>query len=396
MPVDIIADCPYFEHRKLRKTQDPRLKTQVLKMVGREMGKSESKGEKQQKERRYDPELLKKGLRCDLDQYKRLIDCSRKGEEGIKEWNEWREKNPNEEILLEGAKFQSLFMDQVHLDEDAANRPGKVYLEDAVFRSAELNKARFMKADLRGCDFRHAHLNEATLILADIRDADFSYAQLRGAKLPFVIVNEKTRFFKGAFDRRTWFWGVALHSMRIADEMRLLLEYNVRRGKWEKWYRYQDWYEGCPKMERSRAWKALRWPVRVFWWTSDYGLSTGRIIVTFFALAFVFANIYYHWGRMAPPGIVENLFTDRNGISVHWLLVPLRTLYFSIVTMTTLGFGDMYANAHSVFGHILLSIQVILGYVLLGALVTRFAVLFTAGGPAGKFADEKGEKDETE
>jgi hypothetical protein len=25
--------------------------------------------------------------------------------------------------------------------------------------------------------------------------------------------------------------------------------------------------------------------------------------------------------------------------------------------------------------------------------VTRFAVLFTAGGPAGKFADEKGEKD---
>ena len=34
-------------------------------------------------------------------------------------------------------------------------------------------------------------------------------------------------------------------------------------------------------------------------------------------------------------------------------------------------------------------IQVILGYVFLGALVTRFAVLFTAGGPAGKFEDEK-------
>jgi hypothetical protein len=36
-----------------------------------------------------------------------------------------------------------------------------------------------------------------------------------------------------------------------------------------------------------------------------------------------------------------------------------------------------------------------LGFVLLGALVTRFAVLFTAGGPAGKFADgnEKGADD---
>ncbi len=32
---------------------------------------------------------------------------------------------------------------------------------------------------------------------------------------------------------------------------------------------------------------------------------------------------------------------------------------------------------------------VILGYVLLGALITRFAVLFTAGGPAGTFSKSK-------
>ena len=47
--------------------------------------------------------------------------------------------------------------------------------------------------------------------------------------------------------------------------------------------------------------------------------------------------------------------------------------------------------SQSILGHILLTFQVILGYVLLGALVTRFAVLFTAGGPAGKFEDEKKE-----
>jgi len=79
--------------------------------------------------------------------------------------------------------------------------------------------------------------------------------------------------------------------------------------------------------------------------------------------------------------------------AVSGWLVPLRSVYFSIVTMTTLGFGDMYASAHSLFrgiaGHILLALQVTLGYVLLGALVTRFAVLFTAGGPAGSFADEQ-------
>jgi len=93
------------------------------------------------------------------------------------------------------------------------------------------------------------------------------------------------------------------------------------------------------------------------------------------------------------PGIVSNLFVDRDGVKVVWWLVPLRTLYFSIVTMTTLGFGDIYANAQSLWGHILLSVQVILGYVLLGALVTRFAVLFVASGPAGSFSKKRVEKE---
>ena len=73
----------------------------------------------------------------------------------------------------------------------------------------------------------------------------------------------------------------------------------------------------------------------------------------------------------------------------------VHALYFSVVTMTTLGFGDMAANPDNWQGQVLLMLQVILGYVLLGALVTRFAVLFRAGGPAGKFAPiktkEKGE-----
>ncbi|UCC23437.1 MAG: hypothetical protein JSW23_05130, partial [Planctomycetota bacterium] len=46
------------------------------------------------------------------------------------------------------------------------------------------------------------------------------------------------------------------------------------------------------------------------------------------------------------------------------------------------GFDDIAANPDSWGGQVLLMVQVILGYVLLGALVTRFAVLFTAGGPA--------------
>ena len=51
------------------------------------------------------------------------------------------------------------------------------------------------------------------------------------------------------------------------------------------------------------------------------------------------------------------------------------------VTMTTLGFGDIYAKPDCFWGYFFLTAQVILGYVLLGVLITRLAVLFNSDGP---------------
>ena len=110
--------------------------------------------------------------------------------------------------------------------------------------------------------------------------------------------------------------------------------------------------------------------VRAFWWLSDYGQSTGRIAAVFFLLAALFAVVYG-----CAPGLVTNLHdVDRKPVAAS--VVPFRALYFSVVTMTTLGFGDMYAAPGSIAGHLLLTAHVILGYVLLGALVTRLAILF--------------------
>ena len=49
--------------------------------------------------------------------------------------------------------------------------------------------------------------------------------------------------------------------------------------------------------------------------------------------------------------------------------------------MTTLGFGDIHANPDSLYGQFVLMTQVIAGYILLAALVTRMALAFTGSGP---------------
>jgi len=356
------------------------------------MNESESKNEKPKEERRFSRE-----------QYEFLKECSKKGEEGIKEWSQWRKKNPNEDILLEGAQLPNFFLNGVYLH----HTENPVDFEFPWFGGqVYLNEAKFQKASLQNARLDYAYLQDADFYLANLEGADFGHAWLQGTNFRLAIVDNSTVFWGPpskkeskpervieTIDRNTIFTGVPLENVRIDPETKQLLEYNIRRKTWE------DWYNGHPR---------LKWLVRNFWKISDYGISTKQIIKTFFKLAFVFAIVYYIWGFIDYylvgikdyPGIVSDLFVlEDNQEAVSCWLVPFRAIYFSIVTMTTLGFGDMYANAHSFFrgffGHALLALQVILGYVLLGALVTRFAVLFTAGGPAGKFADEKKNRNKT-
>ena len=188
------------------------------------------------------------------------------------------------------------------------------------------------------------------------------------------VVDGATRFWEcrincySGKEDCTDFTGTALGLAITSPGIRELVEYNIRRMNWEERYKKGAWWREALK-------RVFIWP---FWLISDYGRSTGRIIGTFFGLAFLFAVAYWLW----PKSVTVN--GEVGGLRGLW-----HAFYFSVVTMTTLGFGDIAANPDSWLGQTLLMVQVILGYVLLGALVTRFAVLFTAGGPAGRFADAK-------
>jgi len=396
--------------------------------------------EKNEDQPEYKQEQPKPESKLDAEQYEMLLRCSEKKD--ATEWNEWRKQSGRKDVFLDGAILKGAHLNGVNLkgahlegadlsdaylkgaDLSTAHLEGAhlrhthlegSYLYHAHLEGAYLFEARMEGADLSNChledaalvqchledaslssanmsraDFRRAHLDHANLCYTHLEGTNFKYAHLERAFLvkahlensdfEQAIVDGSTLFWACHVDRNTNFRGVSLETVRIDTGTKQLLEYNTRRKNWEQWYK-----------EHPR----LRLPVKGFWQISDYGLSTNQIIMIFFKLVMLFAAVYYVWGSIDyyvigvenHPGIVSNLFVDRYGLKVVWWLVPLRTLYFSIVTMTTLGFGDIYANPQSFWGHILLSVQVILGYVLLGALVTRFAVLFTAGGPAGNFSD---------
>ncbi len=342
-------------------------------------------------------------LRCDLQQLDLLKKCSEKG--NTTEWNKWREKNPKEEIWLQGAKLRGIRLGGANLNhahlEGArlifahlkgarlfyAHLEGAflqdAHLEGANLIYAHLERANLKQAHLQAAELTHAHLKGTDLWRAQLEGADLAHAHLeganlykaglRGANFRMSIVDGSTLVWECGTDRETDFRGVGLDSCRIDEGTKYLLEYNKRRLNWEDWYMGESRKKWLRKMHQL-----LTFPVRLFWCVSDYGRSTIRVLTVFFALAIVFAFAYWQM----PDCVMVNG-------QVGGLASFLHALYFSIVTMTTLGFGDIAADPQSPCGQVLLMLEVFCGYFLLGAIVTRLSILFTAGGPAGRFSKKE-------
>jgi uncharacterized protein YjbI with pentapeptide repeats len=351
--------------------------------------------------------------RFSQEHYDMLVRCAQ--DCNTAPWNDWREADPATRVLLEAADLAREELWGVNLAGAwllCASLEGTellradltgAYLRDANLQGADLTAADLTRANLYGARLARAKLMDTDLVQADLRQADLSLANLGDARLPDAqlggacladaslpqadlsgarlhgvdmqgmdaigaSVSGRTRIRDCLYDRWTDFSDVGLAGACIEGGLRAALERNVRRIGWEDWYRAQPWL--------------LRWPVRVFWWTSDYGSSSGRVLLALAFLSALFAALYYWRGLVAPPGLVTNLFWA-DGVAVPHLLAPLRALYFSVVTMTTLGFGDVNAEPTSYLGHVLLMVQVALGYVLLGALITRFAIMFQGGAVPG-------------
>jgi uncharacterized protein YjbI with pentapeptide repeats len=342
------------------------------------------------------------GVKFEQAHYALLMESAKKRD--FAEWNELREdENGLPVALLDGADLREVCLEGAYLR--------RSYLNGADLRGANLRNADLAGAHLRNANLRRASLQSAFLYGADLKGADISFADMEGAiftkalmensdvigaKLQYAkldnanlrgahfsscnligatfkasIVDGGTYFDGCTIDRQTNFTMVGLSLIRINPELKDELEGNVRQIRWEAWYRKR---------------RLTRWPANVFWLLSDYGRSTSRVVLSFFAAAIMFAVIYFACGiidfalnpKNTDPGIIANLFVVKDGHIVDGALVFARTLYFSIVTMTTLGFGDIFPKAHSYAGHILLIFHVLTGYVQLGLLITRIGVLFTS------------------
>jgi len=277
-----------------------------------------------------------------------------------------------EEAVLLGAFLQGA--DLFNNNMEGANL-GRARLEGASLKHAHLQDADLFEAHLENADLKHAHLEGAIFIGAHLEGANLSYTNLIDADFSRAVVDGKTLIWECEVNRYTNFEGVGLDNMRIYPRIKQLLQYNIRRMNWEVWYGKKN--KSLPELCNMVIWLMKRL-VHVFWSISDYGMSTGRIIVSFFGFTFVFATAYRLW---------PNMIAFNSNANIQDFQSFLHAFYFSVTNMTTLGFTGISASPDSWQGQLLLMTQVILGYIFLAALITRLLVLFTSGHPGSDFKE---------
>ena len=225
---------------------------------------------------------------------------------------------------------------------------GGADLEGAKLFNTTLTGATFTQSNLKATDFRTADLTGARLRDSCLHKADFSQSLLRGVDLKNSDATGAS--FQGA-DLQGSKVGGLIGSGRAnwigADilDVDFCGAYLVRRQILDQNYLYEF-------RKQSSTTELIYW---IWWATSDCGRSFVRWGLWTLVLAIGFALAYPY---------VE---IDLGGRPDNWM----TTIYFSIVTLTTLGYGDIVPTSAS--ARIVVLVEVIIGYMMLGGLLGIFA-----------------------
>lgn len=310
--------------------------------------------------------------------------------QGVAAWNAWRDANGSTTIDLSDADLSGKHLESIDFSDANLNSANLSNAElnfadltDANLGNANLTKAQLFNAKLLGTNFFHANLTKANvhetnlvgqmfctanLTGAAFNNSDLSGANLSGANLSdasFSIANLSNANLNAAIISGTDFCNANLSGADVGniywDGSRMRGKYLGIRGidscfgnaLFKRVVADQDFLDTLEARWRHN------WRIVLFrlWGFLDYGRSMLRVAAFGFGVALLYGSIFAHW-----PELLRYDDSPRTWFTPY---------YFSIVTFTTLGFGDVKPN--SLGGELLASSEVIVGYMTLGLLLAVLA-----------------------
>jgi len=271
------------------------------------------------------------------------------------------------EARLSSANLKHAKMDRAELSGADLSHAGlyKATLTGATLTAANLQNADLTDTDLSGADLRGTNFVGADLTGADLRDANLTDADLRNTCLKNANISRAslcTARVEGANVTSVVYGNLKDMSgcylgIRGIDSV-------YGNALFVRDARDQDYIDtleaSISKMPRGFT-KSVELVLFKAWGLFDHGRSLLKVGVYALFLATLYGLIYSFdmwlgWGMMDYSNSAQSWFTP---------------FYVSLVTYTTLGYGDV--TAENVYGEILVISEVVLGYFTLGLLLSIIA-----------------------
>lgn len=326
------------------------------------------------------------------------------------------------EATLSQANLSGAYLGRAYLSEATLSRANlsgailrRAYLSEATLWNADLSDATLREVDLSEANLHHADLPNATLTDADlskanIRDATFWYATLedtvlttadcrgtdfRSARLYQAIfrdtrINSTTQFVNqgdGFFGKCTY--ELSPDEILADDEDEFDYECHPYEAAAWTYRRLQSLHEENALSEHTRDFHIRKeevqrknhhrvenyptWTVATLSkYLTNYGESFKHLFLTWGATILIFGVLYPFAGGFTADSTNKHYslhitLTPSLGDVLGSLRVLAHSLYFSIITFTTIGYGDLYptgalskalVGAESLAGGILIALFV--------------------------------------
>ena len=253
-------------------------------------------------------------------------------------------------------------------------------VDDADLSATDLRRATFRDVDAHRTSFRDANLHDAVLVFVDLRGADFRGAKLYRAGLTDVRINLETTFgertvYEDEFLRSSDDLGEGERAERadsaqwVYRELQRLYDENAFPE------RVNTYYLREMNFRRRQAWRVgdylQAFKLAGSRWIMQYGTNPWRVVATSLVLILVCAGLYPVTGGVQEVGTETAVtYEIEDPTETPWrvlLRAFLKSLYFSVVTFATLGYGDIQPVGQ--WARTIAGIETLLGSLLMALLV---------------------------
>lgn len=240
-------------------------------------------------------------------------------------------------------------------------------LSGSDLTGSDLSGADLTKANLAGARLWNANLVGAKLVEADLSNADLWQANLCSSRLWRAELSKTKSLTKSSFHEvsKKHCAAYKIHEdgyISAEETYRNLKRHFINEGR----YNDASWASFKEKtMEKMNLWKKKDIafiPIAIMGLLCGYGEKPQRIILSSFFVIFSYAVLFNHL-KMATAGGSVMSFGDY--------------LYYSIVTFTTLGYGDIIPKVSTGF-RLLAASEAFVGVFLMGLFIFTLARKYSA------------------